>query len=146
MAISNVKTAIYQDLQTLTTINGYSTTIKTIKKKAVLPTNVGQADCPLIAYELVECPSRPFDEATYAFDLRYWFFVHVTANADTDDSGDILDALLAIYQDLQTLFNKQTTNTFKLDEVQDIEIENFYPLDEGTKGFALIPMRIGYKH
>jgi len=145
LAESAVKTEIYKDLQTLTTTNGYSTTIKTLKKRIKLPNDVEVTDCPLIGFELVEAPTRQFDEATTTYDLMYWFVVHVSTNQDLDDSGDVLDALLLIYQDLISLFDKQTSNTFKLDNVETIDIQNFYPVVEDTRGWAIIPMKITHK-
>lgn len=149
MAISNVKNALYTDLQTLTTGNGYSTTIKTFSKVIKLPNDPGVdvTKCPLLCYELVECPNKPFTESLMGFDLRYWIVVHVAlSSADLDETGDVIDALTNIYEDLVALFNLQTTTTYKLDEVENTIIENLYPVVMSeTRGWAIIPLLIKYK-
>ncbi len=147
MAISNVKSALYTDLQTLTTANGYSTTIKTFSKMLKLPNEVDVTKCPLLCFELVECPQKPFDEANNSFDLRYWIVIHVAlSGADLDETGDVIDALTNIYEDLVALFNKQTTTTYKLDEVENTIIENLFPVVMNeTRGWAIIPLLIKYK-
>lgn len=147
MAISNVKSALYTDLQTLTTANGYSTTIKTFSKMLKLPNEVDITKCPMLCYELVECPQKEFDESSNSFDLRYWIVIHVAASgADLDETGDVSDALTNIYEDIVTLFNKQTTTTYKLDEVENTIVENLYPaVMSDTRGWAIIPLLIKYK-
>ena len=145
MAISNVKTAIGQDLATLTVANGYSTTITKFYKIPKMPNQVQPSECPCISWYLTEAPNREFTATMQSFDLIYTIIVHVDKPIDTDDSGDIEDALFAIYEDIVKLFNLQTTNTYKLDEVDTISVENFFLDTKETKGWAFIPLRITYK-
>lgn len=145
MAISNVKTAIGQDLATLTTANGYSTTITKFYKIPKMPNQVPPTECPCISWFLTNAPSRPFDEASNAFDLIYTIMIYVDKVVDTDESGDVEDALFAIYEDIVKLFNKQTTNTLNLDEVMEIQVLDIFPDTKETRGWAFIPLRITYK-
>lgn len=147
MAISNVKTAIGQDLATLISGTGssYSTTIKTFYKVPKRPDQVDTTKCPALCYFLTNAPRKKMDEATDSFDLIYTIMIHVSASQDLDEGGDVEDAVFAIYNDIVTLFNKQTCNVYKLDEVAEVQVLDIFPDSKETRGWAYVPIKIIYK-
>lgn len=145
MSISNVKSALYTDLSTLTTTNGYSTTIKKIYKVKKMPNEINASELPALCLFLANAPQKPFDEASKTSDLIYFIMIYTSSNSDTDDSGDVEQALYQIYEDIIILFNKQTTTTYKLDEVRGIEVLDFFPEVKDINGWAVVPLRIEYK-
>lgn len=144
MAINNVKNAIMADLATLTTGNGYSTTIKTLYKVPKFPKDVDMTKCPAIACFLSDAPQDEFSENLKSFKLNYTLMVFTEAARDTDESGDAEIAIVKIYEDIVDLFNKPITNTFKLDEVRGVDVLGFFPLVQETKAHAYIPLQITY--
>lgn len=145
MSISNVKSALYTDLSTLTTTNGYSTTIKKIYKVKKMPNEINASELPALCVFLANAPSRPFDEAGNTFDLIYFIMIHTSNNVDTDESGDVEQALYSIFEDIKTLFNLKTTTTYRLDEVLGIEVLDFFPETNELNGWAIVPLKIEYK-
>ncbi len=144
MAINNVKNGIMTDLATLTTGNGYSTTIKTFYKIPKFPKDVDVSKLPAIACFLSDAPQDEFSENLRSFKLNYTLMVYAGIDRDNDESGDAEIAIAKIYEDIVDLFNKQTTTTFKLDEVQEIAVLGFFPLVQETKAHAYIPLQITY--
>lgn len=136
-----VKTALLADLATVTTANGYNTTIKTVKEKVTWLKDAESSDCPLISVFLTNAPSEEFDEANNTIALIYTAMPIVKLN----DGEDVEDALLGIYLDLVTLFNNQTCQTNLLDVVDSVEVIDFFPDVTGNDGYALIPIKITYK-
>lgn len=144
MAISNVKSALMTDLATLTIAKGYSTTIKTFYKVPKMPKDVDVTKCPALSLFISDAPQDDYTESEMSFSLNYTLIIYVSSNDDTDESGDSEDALCKIYEDVVTLFNKQTTTTYKLDEVQTIEILGFFPEVAPLRAWAYVPIKITY--
>lgn len=145
MAISNVKSSLLLDLATITTTNGYNTTVKTVYGIPRFPNQVDATACPAVCCYLAGATGKQFDEATRGFDLGFAVTIHVTVNDDIDLSGDMESALFKLYEDIVNLFNLQTTNTYKLDEVESIEVSEFFLETSGNKGWASMIIKIGYK-
>jgi len=144
LAIDNVKNGIMTDLATLTTGNGYSTTIKTFYKVPKFPKDVDVTKVPAIACFLSDAPQDTFSENLSTFKLDYTLMVYTGISQDLDESGDAEVDLAKIYEDIVDLFNKQTSTTYKLDEVQAINVLGFFPVVEQTRAFAYIPLQIEY--
>lgn len=132
------------DLAALTTSNGYSTNIKTLYKVPKMPKDVGVTKCPAIACFLSDAPQDEFSENLKSFKLNYTLMIYVETPNDVNENGDAEIAIAKIYEDIVDLFNKQTTNTYKLDEVQGVEILGFFPIVQETKAHAYIPLQITY--
>lgn len=143
MAIANVKSALMTDLATLKKPT-YSTTIKTLYKVPKLPKDVDTTKCPALACFISDAPQDEFDESKNGFSLNYTLIIYVSGNSDTDESGDSEDSLCKIYEDIVDLFNKQTTTTFMLDEVESIDVLGFFPEVSQMRAWAYVPIKINY--
>ena len=128
------------DLATLTTANGYSTTIKTLYKVPKFPKDVDVTKVPAIACFLSDAPQDAFSENLNTFKLNYTLMIYTGVSQDLDESGDAEITLAQIYEDIVNLFNKQTTTTFKLDEVRGINVLGFFPIIEQTRAYAYVPL------
>lgn len=145
MAISNILTQLPITLATITTGNGYQTTVKTVFKVEKLPKDVDVSKCPALAYTWINAPRAEFDESTDTFSLFFAIIGYVEVATDLAEAGTIQLALAKLYEDIVLLFNSQTTSLAKLDEIQDVIVIDGFPESSGTKGWIYIPIKIDYK-
>jgi hypothetical protein len=145
LAISNVLTQLPITLRTLTTANGYQTTVKTVFDVEKFPKDVDPTKCPALSYSWINAPRAEFDEANDTYSLFFAIMGVVTVATDVSETGALQLALAKLYEDVVNLFNSQTTSLAKLDEVEDITVIDGYPDSSGNKGWIYIPIKINYK-
>lgn len=145
MAVSNVLTQLPVALATITTANGYQTTIKTVFNVEKFPKDVDITKCPALAYRWINAPMSEFDEKNQTFALIFTIIGYVSVAEDTAEAGTTQLALAKLYEDVVLLFNSETTALAKLDEVENITVIDGFPDDSGTKGWIYIPIKIDYK-
>lgn len=143
MAISNVKSALATDLATITVANGYNTTIDTVFKVPKFLKDVDPTKLPAFSVFLTNAPAKEFDEANIGCDLIFTIIAYTFVEQDIDETGDLEIALFKMYEDVIKLFNSMCS-TQKLDEVQGIEVIDFFPELSGNRGWAFIPIKIIY--
>ncbi len=143
MAVSNVLTQLPVDLATITTTNGYQTTIKTVFKVEKFPDKVDVTKCPALSYTWINAPRADFDERSDTFSMFFAIIGVVSVAEDTAETGTVQLALAKLYEDVIKLFNSETTLS-KLDEVKDIQVIDGFPDSSGTKGWIYIPIKIDY--
>ena len=145
MAISNILTQLPITLATITTGNGYQTTVKTVFKVEKLPKDVEVSKCPALAYTWINAPRAEFDESVDTFSLFFAIIGYVEVATDLAEEGTVQLALAKLYEDVVKLFNDGTTAFSKLDEVEDVQVIDGFPESSGNKGWIYIPIKIDYK-
>jgi len=144
LALSDVQSALYSDLQTITTGNGYNYTYKTIYRVDKSIDKIQANHCPAVSMSLLAASPLDFDEATIKIDPTYGIVFYASIDQDTDESGDLEIALGKMYEDLLKLINLQTSNLMKLDGVQRIEVTEMFPFTKGNLGWGFTTIRIIY--
>lgn len=142
--VSNVLTNLPIDLATITTANGYQTTVKTVFNIEVFPDKIDVTKCPALSYTWINAPRDSFDENSDTFSMFFVIIGVVSISEDTSQAGTLQLALAKLYEDVVKLFNSET-NLSKLDEVADITVIDGYPESSGNKGWIYIPIKIDYK-
>ena len=143
MAISNVLTQLPVDLATITTTNGYQTTVKTIFKVEKHPKDIDPSKCPALSYVWINAPMDTFDEKDDSFTMFFVIVGYISIAEDLAEQGTLQLALANLYEDVVKLFNS-VTNLSKLDEVKDITVIDGFPDSAGNKGWIYIPIKIKY--
>ena len=144
MSVSNVLTQLPIALATITTANGYQTTVKTVFKAEKLPKDVDPTKCPALSYGWINAPRAEFDEKSDTFSMFFAIVGYVSVAEDTAETGTVQLALAKLYEDVVNLFNSETA-LMRLDEVDNVTVIDGFPETSGTKGWIYIPIKIDYK-
>jgi len=145
LALSDVQSALYQDLQTVLVAGGYNYAYKTIYRVEKTIDKIDKISCPAISMFLIAITPKEFDEASFGFDALYGISIFASIDEDVDKTGDLEIYLGKMYEDLVKLFNSQTSNLFKRDEVQFIELGEMFPFTKGNLGWGFTTLKIIYK-
>ena len=145
MALSDVQSALYQDLQTVLVAGGYNYAYKTIYRVEKNIDKIDKLNCPAISMFLIAITPKEFDEATNGFDLLYGISIFASIDEDVDKTGDMEIYLGKMYEDLVKLFVKHDSNLFKRDEVEKLELGELFPFAKGNLGWGFTTLKIIYK-
>jgi hypothetical protein len=148
LGFANVKTNLALDLADIKSGTGYNyqTTIKKIYKVPKFPKDIDPSNCPALSMFVINMPRREFDEKEDRFNLMYVIMGCVSTSVDTDETGDVEDALLKLFEDIVDRFNKysDTSKVCKLDEISNMQIIDGFIETQGNKGWIYIPIKFEF--
>lgn len=142
MAISSVKAALAVDLAAITTANGYSTNTAKVYKVPKMLHEVDTTYMPAWSVFLINSPALFDNESGVGYELNYGIIAFNKVDVDEDESGDMENILILMFEDFVS--KMKTGTTLKLDGVQEIRIRDFFPMLDVLKGQAYIPITIHY--
>lgn len=145
MAISDVRTAIYQDLQAITTGSGFNYTYNTIFRVEKTPDKVNATQCPAIAFFLTAIsPKQEEESGEYDYNLLYSLMVFATAEKDLDSSGDLEIVIGKMIEDLIIKFKNEGCKTYLVDGVVEVNLGDAFPFVQDNRAWAYIPLNVKY--
>lgn len=145
MAISDVRTAIYQDLQAITTGNGFNYTYDTIFRVEKTPDKVNATQCPAITFFLTAVsPKQEEESGEYDYNLLYSLLIFATADKDLDSSGDLEIIIGKMIEDLIVKFKNEANNLCSVDGVVEVILGDVFPFIQDNRAWAYIPLNVKY--